>query len=1217
MKTGNNKQKKWYSINVKASIETEYVLSEIKKLQINRIVKIVILWIAVKMLRKKGTNTIALYYVMFVLGLVVSPVPILEFLIEHFLSEDSSTKIFFNFLLKYYRETNIDYIALLFVTFVVAWAIYMSYLKRKVEVNEEFLQNYKYLALKPIVSFGDFVDFYQKNEVKRFVDDPVYIKVREYLADSKKGHIRLLALSGTGKTFLIQSAFIDTNDLNKVFYCDEVRHPDMMSAAINLKNEVEGATLILDNCPSDICDKVISRIGDKVRIISAYYDPRDTASKAPTLTFEKCDMQKVIRQIVEENIDRNIPEDIKQKIILHSGNIPFMAMLLVTAYNKSEGVYYTIDETLLDHLLDINGQHPKEQRIAMRTLALFQPLDFDNGNSEVARFLINSDNFTPIEASLNRELLFKNIINNLYERNLIDLDSSYINVRPQPLAIWLVGEWIKERGKGIVDAIIELSQQENSIKNPLIEAWSMRLEYMQGNKDAEKIYEQLVDVNGGPFATEDVVCSDYGSRLILAMSTVNPVVIVNCLYSVLYKQSINWLKQKLEGNARRNVVNTLEKLCFSRKSFHKAALLLARLAIAENEEWSNNSIGQFKQLFHVYLAGTEVNFDERLKVIKELFEQGQDYYTLLYETLKSSFAIEYLSRIKGAEKFGFIELKEFTPQYKDINKYWDDLYALMVNWVKTTDFFVPKVAEIACLNTRCFIREGRIDLLIKLLELIAPKLNYKWNEMYREINDAICCEKLIENEKGQLTEWSKKLEPSDIINKMKIAVRNLYLQPFEIDEQIKREEEIVIPFAHEFVRNKAYLTNELKSLVLDSNDYISWAFYKHVADNLNSSDIVLMGEYILKILSSQKHDFYTRTLVSLYNYIGNKEETKNLINGLKDQKYYNLAFALMAVTDNEEKGYLKDILQLVKKGSISKKDVHNYFSAKRLTNAQEIYEIVNIIHTNISDITLEYDFISNYWYLEDLYVNTVLVNVYKRILIDYPITNTLQYNYQYTQQVKSMLTRTNDGSFAKLINEKMIKVFNSHLPHNGLEDLYQILLTKYRNDIWPKFLTALLDIEKKPGFFICLRHSIGSGFGFGEGPLFKGYEEQMKQVCKDNPKYGPLVCAALCPVFESVENTQGEIKSFHPFAIWLIQFYGDNKKILDEFHANLGTFHWTGSTQPLYERIKLCFTNLQKNEKLSPEAKKWIDKCLSSNDFDLSKEKKNMAFMRMKYGVDG
>ena len=142
-----------------------------------------------------------------------------------------------------------------------------------------------------------------------------------------------------------------------------------------------------------------------------------------------------------------------------------------------------------------------------------------------------------------------------------------------------------------------------------------RIKYMRDNKRAYELFGRLTDL-GAPFSTEKVVCSDMGSRLFLAMSSVNPFAISQCLYNVLHGKTIEWIREHIKDDIRRNYVWTLETLCFDGESFSHASKVLALLAVAENEDWGNNATGQFKQLFHIHLAGTEANLDQRLELIK-------------------------------------------------------------------------------------------------------------------------------------------------------------------------------------------------------------------------------------------------------------------------------------------------------------------------------------------------------------------------------------------------------------------------------------------------------------------------------------------------------------------------------------------------------------------------------------------------------------------------
>jgi len=1110
-----------------------------------------------------------------------------------------------------------EIIFLLIVSLFTAYVLYLfnrdtyaEYRKKAIAkiAQEQFLH-----SISPITQFSEFERLYSKHGVKEFVDNDDYRKIRSIISDSSKGNVRLLGLSGTGKTFIIQSAFIEGGNTAKVFYCDNVRTGDIITGAANLSRQVDNATLILDNCPRDVYESVLQKVGDSIRLVSAYYDPTERANGCNLLYLDNGNLDIVVQTIVEQNLSREITQEQKNYLIHHSGNIPFMALLLVQAFNKLQGITDSFDRDLKEHLLDIQGEYPNEQRHVMRTISLCQPLEYAGGNAEQFRFLRDSENFTPIATNLNRNILFKKVINRLKERNLIESDSVYINMRPQPLAIWLVSEWIKEQGAGLMDSILELASQPKQLYAPLLDSWARRLEFMQDNQDAINLYSELLKVNGGPFANEDVVCSDFGSRLILAMSTVNPVAVAECYFAVLFRQSIEWLHDNLIGDARRNVVRTLEKICFCKDSFHLSTMVCARLALAENENWSNNSTGLFNQLFHVFLAGTESNLEDRIAVLKDLYEQGQEFHTLLLSAIKGAFTIEHLSRIGGAEKFGFKKLDDYCPNGIEITNYWNELYTLLCGWIDMEPHCLTDVAEIIQLNTRHFIRGGKPELLFKFIDTLAPKLNYEWNEMHKSLVETNNYDHPSHVVMDKISYWIEKLTPKDIVGRMKIAVHEIYIKERRGEDIMKKEEEISIPFAAEFLEKKAYLTKEMDTLINDDEGYLSWAFTMHLAHNLPIDEIEPMGEYIKKIVFKNIKTFYSSFIVALYRQIPNKQRTKHFIIDLYNAQYYALALPLLAVTDDEERQNLTFVLKQVKNGIISSDEVRKYFSAIRLHKSSEILTVLNILHDNGSDLQLEFDFIAEYWFMDDLYHNEDLLNKYKSILIRYPIVDNTHYNYEYTRQVDNVLKKTNDRGFAKEINRKLINALSCHITHNGLEDLYDVLLTKYRGDIWPEFIEALTDIDNRSKFFFQIRYKIGAGFDFGEKALFQGHEEEMKEVCKNYPKYGPWVCAAMCPVFDQASKETGEIESFHPFAIWLLENYGRDQNILDEFHANLCTFHWAGSTLPLYEDRRRCFENLLHNPKLPTSVKEWIKKCLVANKSDYDREAQNEAYTKMAY----
>ena len=101
-------------------------------------------------------------------------------------------------------------------------------------------------------------------------------------------------------------------------------------------------------------------------------------------------------------------------------------------------------------------------------------------------------------------------------------------------------------------------------------------------------------------------------------------------------------------------------------------------------------------------------------------------------------------------------------------------------------------------------------------------------------------------------------------------------------------------------------------------------------------------------------------------------------------------------------------------------------------------------------------------------------------------------------------------------------------------------------------------------FFYSMSQHLGSGFGYGSGPLFQCDNEKLKQACKMRPEILPERLAGICPVCNFGEN--GEWTGLSDFFLWLIDNFGGNNNILKNFSSNIGTFGYTavGSMRGYY-----------------------------------------------------
>ena len=1103
------------------------------------------------------------------------------------------------------------------VVVTVLFAIYGCLLSKpefeKSKIERLKRENQFLQSINPFIFLSQFSATNNLHDVAHYEDSEELARYRELIANKDNGHVRLLGLSGTGKTLHIVKAFEEIGDMENVFYCEQVSHVNFKSALQILAEKEVGCTIVLDNCPKGVFAEAINSYGNQIRFVSAYYDPVDADYGAySVLNMQDISLRSIVERIVDDNLARTITEENRKNLIEHSGDIPFMALLLTQAYNKSQEVGRIDNSVLIEHLLDLHAENANNQRIAMRTIALLQPFDYAEGKSETAKYLIENDKFTPIVENIRRSVLFDKVVKHLKERNLLEEDASFINMRPQPLAIWLVGEWIKEQGTDFVETIKDLATQPKSFYAPIIDCWARRLEFMQGNLDAIKLYGELVKLNGGPFADEDVICSDLGSRLILAMSTVNPKAVVNCLFGVLYSKPVDFLKNNLHGDARRNIVSALEKLCFCKDSFHHAALTLARLALAENEEWSNNSKGQFLQLFHIALAGTECDLNKRLEVLHELYDQRREYKALLLGAIKGAFNIAHLSRMGGAEKFGFKSLEDFVPTYQQINEYWDDLFKLSVNWMDSDSGVVEQFAEIVCFNARMFMKGNRADLLFRFIDVIAPRINYTWDKMHKVLIEIKNFDALTpENSKTLLT-LIENLKPHSIVAEMRNAVHDVYTHEKVSEDIINKEEQVVFPFVEKFIAQQKYLSDEIIGLVDNDKEYTSWAFTKNVAQRIPNDDIPQVLEKICGYVKSQNSDFYSNWLVRFIECLPDKCHAQEMAINLYRNGFLKQGVALMAVTDNKDFSLLEMLWQDVEVKYVDYAVLEYYYNAIRLTDAESLLKVVDIIKRHSKVANCIFDFLSQYWYLDDLYEHERLFHLYKEVLVDYDLKDKLT-NYEYVRQIETVLEKTSDSDFAKKINRKLIEYLSVNTSVLRLEDIYPILLTKYRTDIWDEFIEALVDWDNRPDFFYQIRLAIGSGFELSERALFENHEEDMKGVCEKYSKYGAFVCASLCPILKKTDTVGDKGEEFHPFVIWLLRKYGKDKKVLDELYGNMCTFHWTGSMLPLIDAMKICLLKVRAQSGYPKQVYEWVDNCLKEYDMEYNKESRNEAFMRMAY----
>ena len=123
----------------------------------------------------------------------------------------------------------------------------------------------------------------------------------------------------------------------------------------------------------------------------------------------------------------------------------------------------------------------------------------------------------------------------------------------------------------------------------------------------------------------------------------------------------------------RNLVWSLEKLVFRKETFERSARLLLALAAGENENFGNSASGIFKQLFQLYLSGTEADPTARLLVLDEgLKSTDEGTRRICVDALGHMLDTSHFSRGGGAEQIGSADaLEDWQPKtYGEIHEFY-------------------------------------------------------------------------------------------------------------------------------------------------------------------------------------------------------------------------------------------------------------------------------------------------------------------------------------------------------------------------------------------------------------------------------------------------------------------------------------------------------------------------------------------------------------------
>jgi hypothetical protein len=511
--------------------------------------------------------------------------------------------------------------------------------------------------------------------------------------------VRLIGLSGVGKTRLVQALFdsrvgTDSLDPSLAAYTNigDGHDPQPFALVSDLIATRTKAIVVVDNCPpelhrslSDLCRTPQG----SVSLITVEYDIREDQPEGTEIFELEPSSADLIEKLVEHRFPHISQVDSRTIAEFSDGNAR-IAVALAETIDQHESIAGISDEHLFRRLF-YQRHEPNESLLkAGQVLSLvysFQGEDVSDGEkSELSRLgaLIGK----------NANELFRSAAE-LERRRLIQRRGVWRAVLPQAIANRLAALALQDIPASTIDARLLDGAPER-----LIKSFSRRLGYLHSSPEAQAMAQRWLGAEGWLHSVAEL--NDLGRTILSNIAPAAPDAVLTAFEDALVESKNQDKMRELSG-----YVPLFRSLAYDEKLFERCIALILRIAAAQDiGEGSNEASKAFGSLFSIHFSGTHATIEQRLSVIEALSRSN--------DPKKRALGLIALKAMLKTSNFGPALSFQFGARSRNFG-YWPRTTAEVKCWFGET----LKLAEtLAC---------GDGPLATQVLAAIADKFRGLWN----------------------------------------------------------------------------------------------------------------------------------------------------------------------------------------------------------------------------------------------------------------------------------------------------------------------------------------------------------------------------------------------------------------------------------------------------------------------------------------------------------
>ena len=1014
---------------------------------------------------------------------------------------------------------------------------------------------------------------------------------------SNKGILRLNGLSGLGKTRLVLESFRESANEIHYLYCDCHEHEtdEVIEKLDFLSSEYPEAYLVFDNCDLVLLGRIVKRkkeLKSPNPIITIYNDPnedKDDDSRYLALQDEYDDIVEQILSRYEKYYDKKE----KGKLIEFAGGIPMIAELLIEGIRRDQSIGVLSDESLISKILGVSKDD--EKRTVLRSLSLFDYFGYYHDRRKEMEYIATNKNITSISADDEVKInLFDSTVISYLERNIMERKGRFVGIRPTPIALYLASEWISQCStERLLKVIKDIQTSEYSVS--LTNSFSDQFKNMGHNKRAKMMLNTLLGEKS-PFGNAEVINTDLGSRLFRSFVEVNPEAVADCLWNVIGGSDIKSLVLIDEG--RRNLVWTIEKLCFEPTTFERGAEMMLLLGLAENERISNNATGQFSALFPVLLPATAATLEQRLIFLQKQKQYGSSRYAMLLNAIGRALRTRDYIYFSGAEQRGTEKLKNYQPKtYKEIHEYIKGCLDLLMKIVEVDISLLDRCCEILESNLGCLCDSGYGSLVMPCVHKIVSLKNNNWDKMLDAIRFVLGHKKitLTDDLRTEMEDLITTLSNDDFFFRFsQVEKKHRWdSDKFSFDETMRRNNADYEALAKEMASDSKLYSVDILKKIYSYDSYYGSTFGYVVAQSMDAeAQRVFVTNSILAFKSLEKYNF------SIYvDFIRQVTEDvfASAFEVMKSLANKGVLFACVSARNYKfDDKYPESLYELVKDGNAVVCDYEQLWRFMPLGTHSEddlIFLFKRILSLPESFKTVTHMSMLLFWGASKDDNLKVRAFVEDEIANRFDEFSKLAGDDDYWHILRSVLDNGAKPSFASSVMHGMMELISNsddiHYKDYNIEDCMGLLIGKYFNEIWPELSEALVSDGEEYMLYYNLKSILGSMTSFDNevGILFKtNHTKELLEWCAKYPNVAPERLMLIAPLYEE--------DHFSDIVLSLLDLYGEQESVLTALSCNMGSFSFVGSVVPLYEKQYHCIEQIANHQ--HEVVRQWAVKMIKS-----------------------